>query len=209
MSKASRPTAQLLEYSASRRRFLTNGASSAFGLAAARSGFSFSGQRSSSGAAGANPLAGSLAGLPPGGAPLGYSAAAKSRVVWSGPGRRGRRRQVRDPPPPSTRQRDHNLLRALAAADSWEEVDRRRGRRRAQDQHARARGIKGMDYTRHFAAVTPPSRRASAKRAIEDKNIVVWDRSEEELDQAGLTIQKEPGSMRFIATKVGRRDAGE
>ena len=69
--------------------------------------------------------------------------------------------------------------------------------------------IKGMDYTRHFGAVIGAVAGGVRKAGIADKDIVVWDRSEEEMIEAGLTMQRDPGSMRFIANKVSRRDAGE
>jgi uncharacterized protein (DUF362 family) len=69
--------------------------------------------------------------------------------------------------------------------------------------------IKGMDYTMHFGSIIGAVAGGVKKAGVADKNIVVWDRSEEEMKEAGLTIQGDPGSMRFIANKVSRRDAGE
>jgi uncharacterized protein (DUF362 family) len=69
--------------------------------------------------------------------------------------------------------------------------------------------VKGMDYTRHYAAIIGAVAGGVKKAGVPDKNIVVWDRSEEEMVEAGLTIQRDPGSTRFIANKAGRRDAGD
>jgi uncharacterized protein (DUF362 family) len=69
--------------------------------------------------------------------------------------------------------------------------------------------IKGMDYTQHFGAAVGAVAGALKKTGVADKNIVVWDRSEEEMKEAGFTMQSDPGSMRFIANKVTRRDAGD
>lgn len=69
--------------------------------------------------------------------------------------------------------------------------------------------VRGTDYTQHFSAVIGAVAAGLRKSGIADKNIVVWDRSEEEMKEAGLTIQSDPGSMRFIANKVSRRDAGD
>jgi uncharacterized protein (DUF362 family) len=69
--------------------------------------------------------------------------------------------------------------------------------------------IKGMDYTMHFASVVGAVAAGLRKAGIADKNLVVWDRSEEEMKEAGLTMRSDPGAMRFIANKVSRRDAGE
>jgi uncharacterized protein (DUF362 family) len=70
-------------------------------------------------------------------------------------------------------------------------------------------GIKGMDYTRHYDAIVGAIAGGLKTAGVADKNIVVWDRSEEEMKEAGFTMQSDPGMMRFIANKVSRRDAGE
>ncbi len=69
--------------------------------------------------------------------------------------------------------------------------------------------VRGTDYTRHFPAIIEAVARGLRGIGIKDRNIVVWDRSEEEMKEAGLTIQPNPGAMRFIANKPGRRDPGE
>ena len=69
--------------------------------------------------------------------------------------------------------------------------------------------VKGTDATMHFASIIAAVAGSLRRVGIADKNIVVWDRSEEEMKEAGLTMQSDPGSMRFIANKVSRRDAGD
>jgi uncharacterized protein (DUF362 family) len=69
--------------------------------------------------------------------------------------------------------------------------------------------VQGTDYTQHFSAVIEAVARGLRGIGLKDKSIVVWDRSEEEMKEAGLTIQADPGAMRFIANKPGRRDPGD
>jgi len=66
--------------------------------------------------------------------------------------------------------------------------------------------IRGMDYLQHFPAIIGALSSSLGKAGIKASNIVVWDRSEEEMKEAGLTIQPEPGVMRVIANKAARRD---
>jgi uncharacterized protein (DUF362 family) len=69
--------------------------------------------------------------------------------------------------------------------------------------------VRGTDYTQHFPAIIEAVARGLRGIGVKDRSIVVWDRSEEEMKEAGLTIQPDPGAMRFIANKPGRRDPGE
>ena len=69
--------------------------------------------------------------------------------------------------------------------------------------------VKGTDYTQHFSAFNQAVASGLRRAGIKDQNIVVWDRSEEEMTEAGLTIQKDPGAMRVIANKAARRGAGD
>jgi len=212
MSKNSIQTSEQAEYSASRRRFLKNGALAALGLAAARSGFPFSDPRSSSGLAGANTLTtGSAAGLPPGGRPLGLSAAAKSRVVLV------RHSAVVD----AAGKVQAPLLQSIldkaittfsgksTVADAWRQFVSPDDVVGLKINTLGLQEIRGTDYTRHFPAFAEAMATGLRAAGVKDKNIVVWDRSEEEMESAGLTIQKDPGRMRFIANKGGRLSAGD
>ena len=69
--------------------------------------------------------------------------------------------------------------------------------------------IKGTDYTQHFSAVNEAVSAALRKAGVRDEKIIVWDRSEEEMTEAGLVVQKDASRRRVIANKVSRRDAGD
>jgi uncharacterized protein (DUF362 family) len=201
-----------VEYSASRRRFLKNGAFAALGLAAARRGYPFSGPRASSGVPGTNPLtAGSATGLPPGAPPLGFSAVAKSRVVL-----------VRHPAviDASGKVQMPLLLNILdkaittfsgksTVADGWRQFVSPDDVVGLKINTLGLQEIRGTDYTQHFPAFAEAMAAGLRAAGVKDGNIVVWDRSEEEMESAGLTIQKDPGRMRFIANKGGRLSTGD
>jgi len=66
--------------------------------------------------------------------------------------------------------------------------------------------IRGMDYLQHFPAIIGALSSGLKKAGVKDSNLVVWDRSEEEMKDAGLVLQPDPGSIRYIANKSGPRD---
>jgi uncharacterized protein (DUF362 family) len=68
--------------------------------------------------------------------------------------------------------------------------------------------VKGTDLTLHFSAIVEALAAGLKSAGVRDQNVVVWDRSEEEMTEAGLTIQKEPGRMRFMANKGSRMGSG-
>lgn len=68
--------------------------------------------------------------------------------------------------------------------------------------------IQGMDYIQHFPAVANAIASGLKKAGVKEGNMIVWDRSEEELSQAGFTINSEPNTMRVIANKKRRRGSG-
>ena len=65
--------------------------------------------------------------------------------------------------------------------------------------------LQGMDYLRHFPAVTNAIASGLKKAGVKEGNMIVWDRSEEELSQASYSINHEPTSMRVIGNKKSRR----
>ena len=69
--------------------------------------------------------------------------------------------------------------------------------------------VQGTDYTQHFSAFIQALASGLRRAGIKDQNMVVWDRSEEEMTEAGLTIQKDPGAIRVIANKAARRGPGD
>jgi uncharacterized protein (DUF362 family) len=66
--------------------------------------------------------------------------------------------------------------------------------------------IRGMDYIQHFPAIIGALSSGLQKAGVKESQLVVWDRSEEEMKDAGLTIQAEPGAIRYLANKSGMRD---
>ncbi len=65
--------------------------------------------------------------------------------------------------------------------------------------------LQGMDFLQHFPAVTNAIASGLKKAGVKEGNVIVWDRSEEELSQAGYTINHEPTAMRVIGNKKNRR----
>jgi uncharacterized protein (DUF362 family) len=66
--------------------------------------------------------------------------------------------------------------------------------------------IRGMDYVQHFPAMVAALSSGLQKAGIKEKNLVVWDRSGEEMKDAGFILQSDPGSIRYMANKNGMRD---
>lgn len=65
--------------------------------------------------------------------------------------------------------------------------------------------LEGMDYAQHFPAVTNAIASGLKKAGVKEGNMIIWDRSEEELSQAGFTINRELTAMRVIGNKKRRR----
>ena len=200
MSSALKPTPLDLDPSASRRRFLKYGALGALSLAAARSGF---GALVDGVEAGASKTA-----VPPGAF---RAAASKSRVVI-----------VRHPAVIDAAGKvQAPLLQELldkavttfsgepTVADAWRRYFSPDDVVGLKVNTLGLQEIKGMDYTQHFAAMNNALAAGLRAAGVKDGNIVVWDRSEEEMSEAGLPVQKEPGRMRFMAFKAARRDPGD
>lgn len=66
--------------------------------------------------------------------------------------------------------------------------------------------IEGTDYNQHFPAMVAAIASSLQKAGVKEENLVVWDRSEEELKSAGFAIQKEQGRMRVMANNITRRE---
>jgi len=203
MKKTPNTTVQQLEYSTSRRRFLKYGAMGALGIAAAaRHGFpSFGGVLPGFETA-PSPSAASL-GLP--------VAASRSRVVL-----------VRHPAVVDAAGKVQGpLLQGIldkaittfsgksTVADAWRQYVSPDDVVGLKINTLGLQEIRGTDYTQHFPAFAAALAAGLRTAGVKDGNIVVWDRSEEEMESAGLTIQKEPGRMRFIANKGGRLSSGD
>ena len=70
------------------------------------------------------------------------------------------------------------------------------------------RSVKNTGWTSHFTAMTDTLTSSLKSTGVTEDQLVIWDRSEAELQAAGYTIQKEPGKTRVIATFSNRRDPG-
>lgn len=66
--------------------------------------------------------------------------------------------------------------------------------------------IAGTEYVSHYSALTSAIHAGLKKAAIKDKNLLIWDRSDEELKNAGYTIQKEQGKLRVFGTNKTRSE---
>ncbi len=66
--------------------------------------------------------------------------------------------------------------------------------------------IAGTEYVSHFRAVTSAIHAGLKKAGIQDKNLLIWDKSDEELMNGGFTIQKEPGKVRVFGTYEKRSE---
>ena len=203
MSKNPKPKSQNKDYSPARRRFLKHGAMGVLGLAAVRQGLPALGLgRFSEAGAPASVPASSL-GLP--------AAAAKSRVVVV------RHPSVIDASGKVESPLLQNILdKAITTfsgkstvADAWRQYISPSDVVGLKINTLGLQEVRGTDLTRHFSAFAEALAAGLRTAGVKDANIVVWDRSEEEMESAGLTIQKEPGRMRFIANKGGRLSAGD
>jgi len=68
--------------------------------------------------------------------------------------------------------------------------------------------VAGTEYVAHYSAVTSAIQGGLNKAKVQDKNIIIWDRSDEELVNAGFTIQKEPEAVRVFGTNLTRSEEG-
>jgi uncharacterized protein (DUF362 family) len=65
--------------------------------------------------------------------------------------------------------------------------------------------LQGMDYAQHFPAVTKTISSGLKIAGVKEENMIIWDRSDEELSQAGFSINREPTGIRVIGNKKKRR----
>ena len=66
--------------------------------------------------------------------------------------------------------------------------------------------IAGTEYVSHFSAVTSAIHNGLKKAKVQDKNIIIWDRSDEELVNAGFSIKKQPDALRVFGTNKTRTE---
>lgn len=60
----------------------------------------------------------------------------------------------------------------------------------------------------HYDAVTSVLTEELKTAGVDEKNLIVWDRSDDELMNAGLKIQKDPGKIRVMGVIGSRRQRG-
>jgi uncharacterized protein (DUF362 family) len=70
-------------------------------------------------------------------------------------------------------------------------------------------GIRKSTLTQHFSAVTSVVVDQLKAAGCAEKDLIIWDRSDEELANAGLTIQKNPGSLRVLGVIGDRSSRGD
>ncbi len=68
--------------------------------------------------------------------------------------------------------------------------------------------LRGSELTTHFPALTSAVLSGFEKAGIAEKNVILWDRSDEEVASTGLSLQKDPGALRVLGTRASRRGAG-
>ncbi|MCK4835677.1 MAG: hypothetical protein KAT17_03535, partial [Candidatus Aminicenantes bacterium] len=65
--------------------------------------------------------------------------------------------------------------------------------------------IRNTSLTNHYSAITSVLVDELKQAGSAEKELIIWDRSEQELENAGLTIQKSPRTVRVLGAKVNRR----
>lgn len=66
--------------------------------------------------------------------------------------------------------------------------------------------IRGSGWVNHFPAVTGAVVKGLKKTGHTEKNMIIWDRSDRELENAGFVISKDPEKMRVHGVLAVRRD---
>jgi len=65
--------------------------------------------------------------------------------------------------------------------------------------------LRGSELTTHFPALTSAVLSGFAQAGITEENVVLWERSDEELASTGHSVQKDPGALRVVGTRESRR----
>lgn len=65
--------------------------------------------------------------------------------------------------------------------------------------------LEGTPMVEHFPLLTQALRTSLSQNNFDDKNAIIWERSDVELKTMGYTIQKEKGRLRVLGTNVERR----
>ncbi len=66
--------------------------------------------------------------------------------------------------------------------------------------------IKGTALTNHYSGVNQSIVKGLKEAGCKEENMILWDRFEEELENAGLTLQKSPEKVRVLGTMVNQKN---
>jgi len=69
--------------------------------------------------------------------------------------------------------------------------------------------LMGTDLMQHFMGVSDAILEGLREINIPEKNLLIWERSDEELVNGGYAIQREEGSLRIMGTREFRKGANE
>lgn len=69
--------------------------------------------------------------------------------------------------------------------------------------------LEGTDLLQHFTGVSDAILNGLKEINIPDKNLLIWERSDEELVNGGYPIQREEGNMRVMGTREFRKGENE
>jgi hypothetical protein len=67
----------------------------------------------------------------------------------------------------------------------------------------------GTDYIQHFKAISDAVLNGLRSISMPEKNIIIWERSDEELVNGGYEIQREEGKLRVMGTRQRMRGENE
>lgn len=67
----------------------------------------------------------------------------------------------------------------------------------------------GTDYMQHFNGITTSIINGLKEISLPEKNMFIWERSDEELVNGGYTIQREEGKLRIMGTRQQRKGPNE
>jgi len=69
--------------------------------------------------------------------------------------------------------------------------------------------LQGTDFMQHFTGVSDAILNGLKEINVPDKNLLIWERSDEELVNGGYGIQREEGKMRIMGTRELRKGENE
>ncbi len=67
----------------------------------------------------------------------------------------------------------------------------------------------GTEYIQHFSGISTAVINGLKEVNIQDENMFIWERSDEELINGGYTIQREEGKLKIMGTRVQRKGPNE